>query len=113
MTPTVIQHVLARLRTIGVTHVFGVPGDYFVVETGTVSMGLGFTLLPRGVTYHNRTLWGSIGWATPAAFGAALAAPHKRVVRVRGEGEPTRCRLAEGPATARCGQDIVQDMIAV
>ncbi len=62
------------------------PDDIFVVETGTVSMGLGFARLPKGVTYHNQTLWGSIGWATPAAFGVAVAAPAKRVVLVTGEG---------------------------
>jgi indolepyruvate decarboxylase len=28
MTTTVIQHVLARLKDIGITDVFGVPGDY-------------------------------------------------------------------------------------
>ena len=33
MTKTVIQHVLSRLRDVGVNHVFGVPGDYaFVVD---------------------------------------------------------------------------------
>jgi len=31
-------------------------------------------------------LWGSIGWATPAAFGAALAAPDRRTVLFTGEG---------------------------
>jgi hypothetical protein len=31
-------------------------------------------------------LWGSIGWATPAAFGAAVAARDRRVVLVTGEG---------------------------
>jgi indolepyruvate decarboxylase len=62
------------------------PDDVFVVETGTVSMGLGFALLPKGATFHNQTLWGSIGWATPAAFGAAVAAPDKRVVLVTGDG---------------------------
>jgi TPP-dependent 2-oxoacid decarboxylase len=36
-------------------------------------MGLGFALLPQGVTFHNQTLWGSTGWATPAALGAAVA----------------------------------------
>jgi indolepyruvate decarboxylase len=60
--------------------------DIFVVETGTVSMGLGFALLPQGVTFHNQTLWGSTGWATPAALGAAVAAPDKRVVLVTGDG---------------------------
>ena len=49
-------------------------------------MGLAFALLPKGVTFHNQTLWGPIGWATPAAFGAAVAAPDRRLVLVTGEG---------------------------
>jgi indolepyruvate decarboxylase len=49
-------------------------------------MGLGFALMPRGASFHNQTLWGSIGWATPAAFGAAIAAPDRRVVLVTGDG---------------------------
>ena len=62
------------------------PGDILVAETGTASMGLGFARMPAGASFHNQTLWGSIGWATPAAFGAALAAPHRRVVLVTGDG---------------------------
>jgi hypothetical protein len=50
------------------------------------SMGLAFALMPKGATFHNQTLWGSIGWATPAAFGAAVAARDRRVVLVTGEG---------------------------
>jgi indolepyruvate decarboxylase len=49
-------------------------------------MGLGFALMPKGATFHNQTLWGSIGWATPAAFGAAVAAPDRRTVLVTGDG---------------------------
>ncbi|WP_413495088.1 alpha-keto acid decarboxylase family protein [Morganella psychrotolerans] len=60
--------------------------DIIIAETGTVSMGLGFTLLPEGAQFHNQTLWGSIGWATPAAFGAAVAAPDKRIILITGEG---------------------------
>jgi indolepyruvate decarboxylase len=60
--------------------------DILVAETGTSSMGLGFALMPRGATFHNQTLWGSIGWATPAAFGAAVAAPERRLVLVTGDG---------------------------
>ena len=56
------------------------PNDVLVAETGTASMGLGFAQMPAGASFHNQTLWGSIGWATPAAFGAALAAPTRRVV---------------------------------
>ena len=61
-------------------------GDILIAETGTVSMGLGFARMPKAATFHNQTLWGSIGWATPAAFGAAVAAPDKRIVLVTGDG---------------------------
>ena len=60
--------------------------DILVTETGTSSMGIAFANMPRGSTYHNQTLWGSIGWATPASFGAALAAPDRRVILITGEG---------------------------
>ncbi|HTF47950.1 MAG TPA: thiamine pyrophosphate-binding protein, partial [Pseudonocardia sp.] len=62
------------------------PNDIIVAETGTCSMGLAFALMPKGATFHNQTLWGAIGWATPAAFGAAVAAPDRRVVLITGEG---------------------------
>jgi len=62
------------------------PDDILIAETGTASMGLGFARMPKGSTFHNQTLWGSIGWATPAAFGAAVAAPDRRVVPVTGDG---------------------------
>jgi len=62
------------------------PDDIVIAETGTVSMGLGFARLPRGASFHNQTLWGSIGWATPAALGAAVAAPGRRVLLFTGEG---------------------------
>ncbi|EML1934969.1 alpha-keto acid decarboxylase family protein [Providencia stuartii] len=60
--------------------------DIIIAETGTASMGLGFALLPENAQFHNQTLWGSIGWATPAAFGAAIAEPHRRVILITGEG---------------------------
>jgi indolepyruvate decarboxylase len=62
------------------------PGDILVAETGTSSMGLGFAAMPKGSTFQNQTLWGSIGWATPAAFGAALSAPDRRTILITGEG---------------------------
>jgi indolepyruvate decarboxylase len=62
------------------------PDDILIAESGTVSFGLGFARMPRGATFHSQALWGSIGWATPAAFGAAVAAPDKRVVLVTGDG---------------------------
>ncbi|BBX66250.1 indole-3-pyruvate decarboxylase [Mycobacterium saskatchewanense] len=62
------------------------PGDIVLAETGTSSMGLAFSRLPRGARFHNQSLWGAIGWATPAALGAAVAAPDRRVVLITGEG---------------------------
>jgi indolepyruvate decarboxylase len=49
-------------------------------------MGMAFARLPKGAKFYNQSLWGAIGWATPAAFGAAVAAPHRRVVLITGEG---------------------------
>ena len=62
------------------------PNDVIIAETGTSSMGLAFAQLPKGAEFHNQTLWGAIGWATPAAFGAAVAAPDRRVILITGEG---------------------------
>lgn len=62
------------------------PDDILIAETGTASMGMGFARMPKGASFHNQTLWGSIGWATPAAFGAAVAAPDRRVVLITGDG---------------------------
>jgi indolepyruvate decarboxylase len=62
------------------------PNDILITETGTSSFGLAFALMPKEATFHNQSLWGSIGWATPAAFGAAVAAPERRLVLVTGDG---------------------------
>lgn len=62
------------------------PDDILIAETGTASMGLGFAVMPKGASFHNQTLWGSIGWATPAAVGAAAAAPDRRVILLTGDG---------------------------
>jgi indolepyruvate decarboxylase len=62
------------------------PGDIVIAETGTTSMGLECAMMPKGAVFHNQDLWASIGWATPAAFGAAMAAPHRRTILITGEG---------------------------
>jgi indolepyruvate decarboxylase len=62
------------------------PDDVFVLETGTCSLFLSNLLLPENCAYMNQTLWGSIGWGTPACFGACLAAPDRQVVFVTGDG---------------------------
>ena len=43
-------------------------------------------ILPDGVRVEAQVLWGSIGWATPAAFGVALADPSRRTILITGEG---------------------------
>jgi indolepyruvate decarboxylase len=60
--------------------------DLIMTDTGTSSLGLAFAQLPKGADFHNQTLWASIGWATPAAFGAAIGAPDRRLILITGEG---------------------------
>jgi indolepyruvate decarboxylase len=62
------------------------PHDVIMTDTGTSSLGLAFAQLPKGAEFHNQTLWASIGWATPAAFGAAIGAPDRRLILITGEG---------------------------
>ena len=62
------------------------PNDVIMTDTGSPSLGLAFAQLPKGAEFHNQTLWASIGWATPAAFGAAIGAPDRRLILITGEG---------------------------
>jgi indolepyruvate decarboxylase len=62
------------------------PNDVILTDTGTSSLGLALAQLPQGAEFHNQTLWASIGWATPAAFGAAIGAPDRRLILITGEG---------------------------
>jgi pyruvate decarboxylase len=48
--------------------------DVVVTETGTSSFGALEMPLPANAIYVSQILWGSIGWATGAAVGAAFAA---------------------------------------
>jgi indolepyruvate decarboxylase len=62
------------------------PGDIVVLETGSSSLGLAPMVLADGVRVEAQVLWGSIGWATAAALGIALADPSRRTVLITGEG---------------------------
>lgn len=55
------------------------PEDVVVTETGTSSFGALEMPLPAKSIYLSQILWGSIGWATGAAVGAALAARERRL----------------------------------
>ncbi|MFM8597874.1 MAG: alpha-keto acid decarboxylase family protein [Mycobacterium sp.] len=61
-------------------------GDTLVIETGTDMMHLNPMRLPAGVSAEEQGLWGSIGWATPAALGIALAKTSGRTWLVTGDG---------------------------
>ena len=61
-------------------------GDVLVIETGTCMLHLGAMLLPADVSAEGQTLWGSIGWATPATLGVAMANRTGRTVLVTGDG---------------------------
>jgi indolepyruvate decarboxylase len=43
-------------------------------------------MLADNVDIHIQMLWGSIGWATGAALGVALADPNRRTILITGEG---------------------------
>jgi indolepyruvate decarboxylase len=62
------------------------PGDNVVLESGSSSFGVPPMTLPDDVHVHIQMLWGSIGWATGAAFGIALADPKRKTILITGEG---------------------------
>ncbi|HEY1885187.1 MAG TPA: thiamine pyrophosphate-binding protein [Roseiarcus sp.] len=61
-------------------------GDTVVLETGSSMLGIMPMRLADGVRVEAQVLWGSIGWATAAAFGVALADPSRRTILITGEG---------------------------
>ena len=62
------------------------PGDIVVAEQGTAFFGVAQTRLPKGVRFIGQPLWGSVGYTLPAAYGAQIAAPDRRVVLLIGDG---------------------------
>ena len=61
-------------------------GDTLVIETGTCMFHLNPMRLPAGVDAQEQGLWGSIGWATPATLGIAMAKTTGRTWLVTGDG---------------------------
>lgn len=60
--------------------------DIVIAETGIVPHGVAPMKFPNNVELQTQTLWGSIGWATPATLGVCLAKPKSRVILITGEG---------------------------
>jgi indolepyruvate decarboxylase len=81
-------------------------GDTVVLETGSSSLGLTPMILPNGVTVEAQVLWGSIGWATPAAFGIAVADPERRTILITGEGSH-QLTANEIGAMGRFGKNVI------
>ncbi len=61
-------------------------GDNLVLETGSSSLGMNPLPLADDVRIEAQVLWGSVGWATAAALGIALADPSRRTIVLAGEG---------------------------
>ena len=61
-------------------------GDIIFADAGITPYGIFKSKLPDNVSLNVQALWCSIGWATPAAFGASVANPDSRIVLVTGEG---------------------------
>jgi indolepyruvate decarboxylase len=72
------------------------PRHQIVLENGSSSSGIVPLPLPDGAEVHSQTLWGSIGWATGAALGIALADPSRRTVLFTGEGSHQMSAAAVG-----------------
>jgi pyruvate decarboxylase len=63
------------------------PQTTLLVETGDSWYNGTFTRLPGGARFEIEMQWGSIGWATGAAFGYAMGLePDRRLVAVIGDG---------------------------
>ncbi|GAB2548934.1 alpha-keto acid decarboxylase family protein [Nocardia heshunensis] len=57
-----------------------------VADQGSAFFGLATLRMPTGITFLGQPLWGSIGYALPAALGAGIACPDRRAVLVIGDG---------------------------
>lgn len=78
--PLTSEYIYPRLQE------FIKDNDIIIAETGIVPHGVAPMKLPSTAELQTQTLWGSIGWATPATLGACLAKPNSRVILITGEG---------------------------
>ncbi|TKA30956.1 hypothetical protein B0A50_01924 [Salinomyces thailandicus] len=62
------------------------PQDVVFGETGTAAFGIPDTTFPAEVTWFTQTYYGSIGWATPAAFGSEIALADLAASKARARG---------------------------
>ncbi len=62
------------------------PDDIVVTDQGTSCFGAAMLNLPSGCTFITQSLWGSIGFSLPAAYGAQVAQPQRRLILLVGDG---------------------------
>ncbi|WP_186373871.1 alpha-keto acid decarboxylase family protein [Yersinia rohdei] len=62
------------------------PNDVVVTDQGTSCFGAATLKLPSGCRFIAQSLWGSIGFSLPAAYGAQLAQPQRRMILLVGDG---------------------------
>jgi indolepyruvate decarboxylase len=62
------------------------PGDLLIADQGTAFYGAAGLTMPDDAQLVGQPLWASLGWSVPAALGASLAAPDRRVVLIAGDG---------------------------
>lgn len=60
--------------------------DMLFIDTGLLEFAGALWTLPEGAVLYNQFLWASIGWATPACFGANMADKNKKTILFTGEG---------------------------
>jgi len=77
-------------------------GDLIIADQGTAFYGAASLTLPDGARLIGQPLWASIGWALPAALGAALGAPDRRVILITGDGAMQQTAAELGTLLA-CG----------
>lgn len=76
--------------------------DVLVAETGIIPQGVAQIKFPNNSELVTQTLWGSIGWATPATLGTCIASQNRRVILFTGEGSHQLTALELGNML-RCG----------
>ena len=62
------------------------PKDVLISETGTCMLHLAKIRMPEGAQYISQSLWGSIGYATPATLGVTMGHTAGRTILVTGDG---------------------------
>lgn len=62
------------------------PHDHIITDTGILNYFIPALTFPDNTKWYVQLLYASIGWATPAAFGACMANNDTRLILITGEG---------------------------